>query len=459
MSSLHSLPKGFTSPHLLSGLDADSPILVGFSGGADSSALLHMLCKYGEQSGAKIYAAHINHGIRGDEADRDEYFCREVCRELGVEFFSLRADVPAMAKETKESVETAARNLRYSFFDGLMREKNIPILATAHNANDNLETILFNLARGASLSGICGIPPCRPCSEGIVIRPILELSKDEIYEYCKSNGIDFVTDSTNTDTDYTRNKIRSEIIPILSKINGGAIKNASRLSRSLRADSHYLESMSKAFTDKYLSGSFIETEKLNSSPDAIVNRVLVALYKNVSDGGVLEYTHIDAIRELARKSIPHSSVTLPQGFEAAIEDGCLGFRKARKKTDIHPYNITLIDGKNYISQTNCEIIISCSQNPKNIYKNSILTTIDFDKICGSLFARSRLPEDKILSGGMHKSVKKLMCEKKIPVELRPRIPIICDSEGIVAIPLVAVRDGVRIKKETKSLLSFELCTY
>ena len=178
---------------------------------------------------------------------------------IAVQIFTL----PAIARETKESVETAARNLRYSFFDKIMRENNIPLLATAHNANDNLETMLFNLARGSSLSGMCGIPPTRPCGAGLVIRPILEMTKDEIYEYCKENSIDFVTDSTNTDTDYTRNKIRSEIIPILTEINGGAIKNASRLSRALRADSLCLDAIQSEFAAKFFKDGAIKTDRLN----------------------------------------------------------------------------------------------------------------------------------------------------------------------------------------------------
>lgn len=456
MSAPYIPPRGFTFPHILSGLHKSASVLVGFSGGADSSALLHMLCEYGKHNGAKIYAAHINHGIRGSEADRDEGFCKGVCEKLGVEFFSLRADVPAIAKETKESVETAARNLRYSFFEKIMRENNIPLLATAHNANDNLETMLFNLARGSSLSGMCGIPPTRPCGAGLVIRPILEMTKDEIYEYCKENSIDFVTDSTNTDTDYTRNKIRSEIIPILAEINGGAIKNASRLSRALRADSLCLDAIQSEFTAEFFKNGTIKTEQLNKAPEAIASRAIVAVYSDLSEGGNLEYTHINAVKELSRKAVPHSSVSLPKGIEAVIEDGCIGFRKAEKKMDIEPYNITLSDGKNYISQTNCEIIISPSQNPKNIYKNSIFTTIDFDKISGSLYARSRLPEDKILLGGMHKSVKKLMCEKKIPLKLRPKLPIVCDDKGILAIPGIAVRDKARVGPKTEKAVSLQI---
>ena len=140
------LPIGFTSPDILSGLPKDTPILVAFSGGADSSALLSMTVEYARQSGAKIYAAHVNHCIRGDEADRDEEFCRKVAAGYGIEIFVLRADVPKLARERGESIETAARNVRYEFFSDIMKKHSIPILATAHNANDNLETVIFNIA-------------------------------------------------------------------------------------------------------------------------------------------------------------------------------------------------------------------------------------------------------------------------------------------------------------------------
>ena len=443
MPNKNVLPKGFTPPHLLSGLCKDAPILIGLSGGADSGALLYMLTLYSKESGAKIYAAHVNHGIRGAEADRDEEFCRKLCSELGVEFFSVKLDVPRIAEERGDSIETAARDLRYEFFDGLMAEHSIPILATAHNANDNLETVIFNLVRGSSLTGMCGIPQTRACRYGTVIRPILSMSKDEIYDFCHKNGLSYVTDSTNADTEYTRNMIRARIIPLLTEINSGAIKNASRLTASLRADSLCLESMKDMFLEGLCDENSVETEKINGSPDAISNRAIVELYKRVSDGSTLEYTHIDAVRKLCARSVPHSSIDLPAGIVAVIEDGRVIFEPRKEKTEYSDYVFPLTEGENRISQTNCEIIILYSQNAKIIYKNSILTSIDSAKIFGSVYARSRRGGDKILSGGMHKSVKKLMCEKKIPPELRQRLPVICDDKGILAIPAVAVRDGAK----------------
>ena len=443
MATQFSLPEEFTPPHILSGMSESAPILVGFSGGADSTALLHMLHQYSRDSGAHIYAAHINHGIRGDEADRDEVFCREVCDSLGIRLFVLKADLPSIAKERGESLETAARNVRYEYFDRIMSENDIPLLATAHNANDNLETMIFNLCRGASLSGMCGIPQTRRCGAGLVIRPILRMTKERILAFCRDNSLSFVTDSTNTDTDYTRNMIRAEIIPALCRINAGAVNNAARLSASLTSDSLCLESMKDMFLEGLCENFSVETEKLNGSPDAIVNRALVWLYSDISDGGRLEATHVEAMRRLARNAVPHSSVTLPNGIEAVIEDSRLCFRKKEEKAVIEDYSLALCEGSNPISQTNCEIIIINSQNTKNVYKNSISMSLDSAKINGSLFARSRLPQDRILMGGMHKSVKKLMCDKKIPIDLRPRLPIICDSEGIVAIPFIGIRDGAK----------------
>ena len=451
MPYMSDFPSAFVSPEVLSGLPADTPVLVAFSGGADSSLLLHLLCEYGKKTGAKIYAAHINHSIRGEEADRDEKFCRYVCEGLGVELFTLKADVPKIAKEHGVSVETAARDVRYGFFDEIMGSRDIPLLATAHNADDNLETMIFNITRGAGLTGVCGIPQTRTCSYGTVIRPMLYLPKAEILALCRDRGISFVTDSTNTHTDYTRNKIRAEIIPKLTEINGSAVKNAARLSASLREDALCLDSMRDMFLEGFLENGSIEIEKLNGSPSAIVNRAIAYLYKSVSDGQSLEAVHIDALRELARKGIPHSSISLPNGIRGVIENGRLRLEKATPKPNFSPYSQPIFDGKNLISQTNCEIIILPSQNAKNVYKNSIISYIDSDKIKGGLYARSRNEGDRILTGGMHKSVKKLFCDKKIPLDLRGRLPIICDGDGIVAIPLVAIRDGCKAKKDGSAI--------
>lgn len=449
-------PAGFTAPTQLSGKPEGTPILVAYSGGADSTALLYMLSLYGAAHSAPIYAAHVNHGIRGEEADRDEEFCRRFADSLGITLFVKRADVPAIAKESGESIETAARRVRYEFFDGLMRDNSIPLLATAHNANDNLETMLFNLVRGSGPAGICGIPPSRLCEYGSVIRPILYMTRSEILSFCEKNGLEFVTDSTNTDTDYTRNKLRAEVIPRLTEINPAAAEHAASLSRALRADELCLTSMADWFLGDMRRGYSIECEKLSGSPEAIVSRALISLFREISDGEYLESSHVRALRELAKRAIPHSSLSLPAGIEAVIEDGMLTFRKKTEKVTTQAYCVPLCEGENVISQTNCKIIITSSQNTKKVYKNSILLSIDSAKINGSLYARERRAGDKLRTAGMHKSVKKLMCDKKIPLDLRSRLPVICDGDDIVAVPMLGVCDRVKVRDTTKCEKTLEL---
>ena len=440
-----SLPREFRSAHALCGADESESILAAFSGGSDSSAMLDMLAKYCAQTGTALYAAHVNHCIRGAEADKDEEFCRETAKRLGVKIFVLKVDVPAYAQKHKLSVETAARELRYEFFDRIMRENNIRILATAHNANDNLETILFNLSRGCGLSGICGIPPVRNCEGGYVVRPILEMSKTQILEYCHANGIEFVTDSTNTDTDYTRNMIRAQIIPALMAINSGAVENAARLSATLRDDAACLESMTDWFLESIEDDMSVDTEKLVGSPAAISSRVIIALYREVSGGKSLEQVHVNDIIRLCERCVPHSKIQLPSGIDAKIENKRLYFEKRCELPSApEDFCVTLTDGKNSIPQINAEIITKGSQD-ENISENSISLYFNSAKICGSLVARNRQSSDKIKVNGVNKSIKKLLCDKKIPLEIRYRLPVICDDEGVIAVPFLAVADRARTK--------------
>ena len=324
------MPKQFLCSSELSGLPKDTPILVAFSGGADSSVLLHLLVKEASQTGAPIYAAHVNHGIRGKEADRDEEFCRKTAEKLGVPLFVLHADVPNEAKATGESIETAARRIRYEYFDRLMLEHDIPILATAHNANDNLETMLFHLVRGSGLSGLCGIPISRLCAGGCIIRPMLAMTRAEILAYCEDNDISFVNDSTNVDTEYTRNRIRSEILPALTSIHPSAVENAARLAENLRADARCLDDMAKRFCTEMRRDFAVECKEITAAPSAIAHRALMLLYREISEGAVLEYAHLRALHRLAENAVPHSSVSLPHGIEAVVENGWLILQKKQR---------------------------------------------------------------------------------------------------------------------------------
>lgn len=436
------------SPHALCSLPTTETVLVAFSGGADSSALLHLMKDYCASAGTKLFAAHVNHGIRGDEANRDEEFCRQTAASLGIELFVHRENVPEYAKAHSLSIETAAREVRYAFFDRIMEQNGIRILATAHNADDNLETMLFNLSRGCGLNGICGIPPARPCKHGYVVRPILSMSKAEILDYCAKRGIAFVTDSTNTDTDYTRNMIRANIIPALKEINSGVVENSARLASTLRSDAACLESLTDWFLEELCEDMSIDLQKLLGSPAAVADRAMIALYREISGGASMERTHVLDVRRLCERAVPHSRIQLPANTDACIENGRLYFEQRREKTaPPEDFCITLTEGVNEIPQINAKIIIGNSHISKNIYKNSTLLYIDSAKICGSLVARRRRPEDKIRINGINKSIKKLLCDKKIPLDVRYRLPMICDGADVVAVPHLATADKLRTKKD------------
>ena len=408
-------------------LYGDSPVLVAFSGGADSRALFDLTAKHCQKVGSFFYAAHVNHGIRGEEAIRDRDFCVSVANECPEcrEIFVLDADVPKMAAKSGRSLETEARLLRYSFFNNIMKEKGISILATAHNSDDNLETLIFNLTRGSGARGMRGIPRVRECECGVVVRPILDMTKKEILEYCERNDLSFVTDSTNADTDYSRNLIRARVIPLLEEINPDLRSAAMRLSSSMTELCSFVEAEAeKAESD--LASS------LSSLPSPIFNSAVVSLMKKADPEVTLEAVHVEALRELCEKARDGSSISLPCQMRGRIDAGRLIFEKdtGREKKDAEAFEVRLSEGENLLPTGDILTLDHCPED---------------------LVARSRREGDKILSGGMHKSVKKLMCDKKIPISKRNSLPIVCDESGILMIPGVAVRDGVKIKKENITL--------
>lgn len=216
-------------------------VIVALSGGADSAALLHFLYSIKELYSLTLYAAHLHHGIRGAEADRDEQFCKILCENYHIPFFSKRADIPRLAQERGQSVELCGREVRYAWLESLAQARHAKI-ATAHHADDNAETVLFNLTRGSALRGAAGIPPKR----GRIIRPLITCTRAEIEAYCADNHLGFVTDSTNLSDDYTRNKLRRQVIPVLKTLNPSLTDALLRFSQSACEAADYLDRQAQA---------------------------------------------------------------------------------------------------------------------------------------------------------------------------------------------------------------------
>ena len=421
--------------------------LVGFSGGADSVMLLCFLKKYYENLGSgKIVAVHINHMIRGDEADRDEAFSRDFCAAIGVEFVSKKVDVPAEAKRLSLGLEEAARNIRYSIFEEIFKSRNdISCVSIAHNATDNLETAIFNMMRGAGARGASGILPVRDN----IIRPLIFVPKRDIVASLEENSIPYVTDSTNNEVEYNRNYIRNEIIPKLFRLTENPEAQFKKLSIALRLDDDYLDRVADGFLKEF--SDFVPVSKLCELHRALLARVLLKMARAGGAGGC-EATHINEVEKLLSKDF---SVALPGGVNFISENGFL--RVGKYEADIQvSYERKICLGINDIPEINKAVILSdvpLDNFSSKVYKISIQQTIDFDIIYGELYVREKRDGDSYVYGKMTRKLKKIFNDKNIPLKERSEIPIICDGRGILWVPGFPIRDGGNKKSERKLFIA------
>lgn len=262
-------------------------IVTALSGGADSVSLLRVLKSLENQLEITVCACHLNHGLRGEESDSDERFCVELCHTLDVPLEVGRVNVAEMLKP-HESLEQAARRIRYDFFSDCLEKFRSKTLATAHTASDNAETVLFNITRGTGISGLCGIPPVRglyrECgSEHSVIRPLIYCSREEVENYLSGLGQNYVTDKTNLSAEYSRNRIRLNVIPELEKINPSLQIVISRMTGILREDDEFLEKLSQDALAEAKKGSGWDALSLSKLPKPIKAR---AVRKILQNGGI-----------------------------------------------------------------------------------------------------------------------------------------------------------------------------
>ena len=422
---------------LIEGSDA---VLVAYSGGADSSVLLHILCDYLKSKNIPLAAAHLNHMIRGDEAERDQSFCKKQAEEMGIPFFTKNVDIPKIASESGKTVEEAARDERYAFLlDICHRLGKNTLIATAHNATDNLETVIFHLARGSGTVGMGGISPVR----NNIIRPLLSVTGEEIREFAREKQISYVTDSTNADTDYTRNYVRKNIVPLIKNLNPSAEDAVLRLGKISRLEADYISSEA----NKLCCGGYIERNVFVSAHPALRNHALRILYKQINGTtNGLSMTNLDIAGQFACNS--KGRIDLPNNITLFADSDRVYMKKICEEENpppsvlyLSPDGIAVPFGKGFA-------VALCPEGKepvynKNIYNLFIQQSADFDTIYGRLFVRCRETGDKILTGKMHKKLKKLMCDTEIPLRYRNNLPLFCDECGIIWVPKAALRDGAK----------------
>lgn len=265
------------------GMFGSAAVCAALSGGADSVSLLLALRELSEESGFALSACHLNHGLRGEESDRDMRFCEELCERLQIPLTARKINVAALA-EKHESVEETARRVRYGFFrEALSALGENAVLATAHTANDNAETVLINMTRGTGLAGLCGIPPVRSLGEFKVVRPLIYCTRADVEEFLAARGQDFVTDRTNLSEEYTRNKIRRRVLSEILEINPSALETLGRMTKTLREDNAFLEEQAaKALADNR-AGRGYNAAELSRLPAPIRSR---AVRRILAEGGI-----------------------------------------------------------------------------------------------------------------------------------------------------------------------------
>lgn len=410
-------------------ISASSAVICAFSGGADSSVLLRWLKHRLDGTGVRLAAAHVNHMIRGGESDGDEEFCRRTAEALDIPFYYHRVNIPSIAAERGVGLEECARDERYAFLSNLAETLGGALVATAHSATDNVETVIFNLCRGCGTKGMTGIDPVR----GKFIRPLLCCTSDEIRDFAKRENIEFVIDSTNSDDGCTRNYIRSLIVPALRTINPRADSAFLRLSDAAREDCAYIEDDAARFINEH---EIIKREDIAALPRSLFARVLGLMWKDASGSSTdLSSKNISDCLKLSRSGF--GRIDLGGGYSFFCRKDRVYIEVPQKVEIAAPCRLN-VPGVAEFGKYN--IIVSPTR--QNIYNLSTETVVDFDKIYGELYVRARQQGDTVLTGKMHKKLKKLMCDKNVPVKVRDVLPVICDDEGIVAVPGVARRDGV-----------------
>lgn len=370
-------------------LEKGDIVIVGLSGGADSVSLLDSLIELKSEYDLTIYAAHLNHMLRGAEADSDEAFVRRLCGEKSIEVFCERADIRRLAREKKISEELCGREVRYEMFERLSRRLNAKI-ATAHTASDNAETVIFNLTRGAGISGLSGIAPKRDN----IIRPLIYVNRAEVEAYCAENALDFVTDSTNLSDDYTRNKLRHSVIPVLKELNPDFESAVIRECETLREVNSFLEIKADDALAAALTENGFDRKTLLALPKAVRTEALCRLFKE--NGVQPDYKLISLVDSIIKSG---GAVNLGNGARAVSKQSTLRFI-----TD---------EGTEQFSE------IELKSDTEFIYNKKQYSVKELN-INKKLVFRTRRAGDfiRLKNRGVSKTIKKLFNELHIPDEKR-----------------------------------------
>lgn len=415
-------------------------IAVALSGGSDSMALLHYMLSAKEKFGFQVVALNVEHGIRGKSSLCDTQFVKDYCTSVGVPLITYSVDSLAVAREQKLSVEEAARKLRYECFYSAITDGKCTKVATAHHMRDNAESVLINLFRGTGVKGVTGITENY---ENKIIRPFISVAKQEIEEYIAKNAIPFITDESNFDTDYTRNFIRQNVLPEIKKVFPEAEKSIARFAEIARMENDFIDQSAKDAV-KIENGVAVINLPVHT---AVLSRAVVYALKACGIKKDWEKAHIDSVVALcalnngARICLPHSVVAIKEYDKIVFYTDSA--EQVQNSTP-YAYEKAIICGKSVsIQKVDGEVDL----------KSGLFG--DMDKIPKTAVIRTKKNGDTFTKfGGGTKKLADYLTDKKIPLRLRDRLPILADGNVVYAIFGVAVSDLIKVGEDTKNIVQF-----
>lgn len=423
-------------------LPQGTTVVVGFSGGADSTALLHWLFSHADALQIQVTAAHVNHGLRGAEAERDEQFVRDFCAQRAIPLQVLRADVRAEAEKTGEGLEECGRRLRYAFFYEICEHYPNACIATAHTLSDCAETMLLNLARGAGGAGLSGIPPVR----GDIVRPLFGVTRAQTEQYCRENGLAFVTDSTNADVDYSRNRVRALVVPQLKRIDPNFEQAAGRAAQTLREDEECLRTFAKQTLEKAACPGGWRACALAAQPRAVRVRALL-LAAQSAGADCLSYRHLEQLDRLLTEG---GGCTLPGQCNARVEQGILLFPRPAVEfcVPLQLPQTLLPDGRML-----CISVLDRAEYAVEKQKFIFSNCLNYDTITSDTVVRTRKSGDSFnpAGRGVTKSLKKLYNEQHIPASLRPAFAMLAGSGGILWIEGCGPSESAKVTQSAQRI--------
>ncbi len=430
-------------------------VIVAYSGGADSTALLHLMTRLHAEFAITVHAGHLHHGMR-PEADEDVRVCQSVCDALGVPLHVERADVPQLAKKQGISIEEAGRNARYAFLERLADTLNAVAIATAHTRDDQIETILINLLRGTGPRGLCGMPYQR----GRIIRPALNLTREQTHTYCAQHNLPTVFDSTNLDPHQLRRRVRAELVPLLRDLMPAFDRHLLHLADILENEEAWWDAFLRDLLHT-LDEESIPLQIFRHFHPAVQRRLLREWLRPVL--GTLQlpsFEILEAIRRSALRAEP-SSWQLSETVRVVVTPDALTLRHDTEPVCAEPYHYPVLIGNPLIIPEigmwlETELIEGVL--PPERVSGEWEAVMDADAVVDSLSIRTWRPSDRFQPLGMaeSKKVSRIFIDRKVPPSERALHPLLCDEEGILWIPTYTIAERVRITLRTQRTLRIAL---